>query len=100
MDIARPINASVLQIECPHCGLVEEDDYELLAGNVTVEVRCCGCNRTYTAAVMQCTKCDGESVFCWSQPPAGERFARLRCTICDHGYLDHETFSTSPAGTA
>lgn len=95
MDIARPVQTSPLQIECPHCGRVEDDEYELLDGNLLIDARCCGCRQTYTLAVMECSACSTETLFGWTQPPSAKRFAELRCANCSRSYHDHETFPAS-----
>lgn len=100
MDIARPVQTSPLQIECPHCGQVEDDDYESIDSNLLIDVRCSECRRTYAIAVMECSQCCAECLFAWMQRPSPVRFAELRCQNCSHGYDNHETLSTSTTHTA
>jgi len=97
MDIARPVQSSPLQFECPHCALVEDDEYELLDSDLPIDVRCSGCDRSYTVAVMECDACGAECLFSWMLHPAAEVFAQLGCVACGRRYRDHETF---PASTA
>lgn len=100
MDIARPVQSSTLQVECPQCGHPESDDYDVLDINRVVELRCVECRSAFAAAVMECAACGEEALFCWRQKPARERMCVLRCLTCGDTYRDHETLSAAPARSA
>ncbi len=100
MDIARPLQTSPLQIECPHCGRIEDDDYESIDSDLLIDSRCSGCGQAYAIAVMECSECGAECLFAWMQAPSAKRFAALRCESCSRSYHGHETLPTSTTHTA
>ena len=95
MDIARPITESTLQVECPHCGHVEDDEYESLDSDRLLDLSCADCGGSFHAAILQCRACAAESLFSWMQRPAYGQFEHLRCGACSQPYRDHEAASAS-----
>ena len=96
MDIARPIESSTLQVECPHCGQLDDDDLDVISSNVVYDMRCAGCTRLFALAVMDCQTCGREYYFGWIRRPFDADVAKLRCSACDARYADHEAL-TAPA---
>lgn len=95
MDIARPVQSSPLQVECPHCGQADDDDFESLDDDVLYDMRCSRCSHVFCIAVMDCRACGAECLFCWMQRPTIDRFKQLNCETCDLPYRDHETLTAS-----
>jgi hypothetical protein len=93
MDITRAITESTVQVECPHCGHVEDDEYECLESDRLLDLRCPACGRSFYLALMQCQACAAESLSSWMRRPSSERFEHLRCLACSQPYRDHEAAS-------
>ena len=100
MDIARLVQTSPLQIECPHCGQVEDDEYESIDSNLLIDAHCSGCGQAYAIAVMECSACGAECLFGWMRLPSPTQYAELRCASCSRRYHDHETLPASTTHTA
>jgi transcription elongation factor Elf1 len=90
MDISRSVEAAAASVECPHCGHVEADDYDVLDTDCVYQLRCVECARQFHLAILECPGCEGEGLFAWAQPPLPERMARLACVHCGQRYKDHE----------
>lgn len=93
MDISQAVTGSTLQVACPHCGNVEDDEYECLDSDRLLDLSCAACGQLFYVAIMQCQACAAESLSSWMRRPSSEQFEHLRCAACDQPYRDHEAAS-------
>lgn len=90
MDISWSVESCSLQVECPHCGHLEDDEWESLDNDQLHQVRCANCGHTFHIGIAECTVCGNESVFSWASRPMSDWMSRQRCTGCSRPLHDHE----------
>jgi len=49
--------AQVLSVQCPECGLSEDDDYEIVSSDVPTTWRCSGCKNCFEVVAIDCESC-------------------------------------------
>ena len=55
-------DCSALRFECPRCGHVETDDYEVIDRNAAVDWRCESCLRLFSVLLTECEHCGKPSL--------------------------------------
>jgi transcription elongation factor Elf1 len=96
MDVCRAVESSPLQVECPHCSHVEDDEFELLDQDQVQGMHCANCGHDFYFVIMECAGCGTECVFSWMRRPESARFEHLTCASCGQPYRHHEATSGSP----
>ena len=82
MDIVRFVRTPSVRIECPHCGQVEEDAFELFDDDSLQQMRCTACDHEFFVDVMECSVCGRERLFSWMERPAADKLVPLVCSRC------------------
>jgi uncharacterized OB-fold protein len=90
MDISHPVESSLLQVKCSHCGHLEDDEWESLDNEQLHDLRCANCGHALHIAVTECQGCGDEFVFSWASRPTSDWANHLRCAGCNRGLHDHE----------
>lgn len=49
--------ARALSVQCPQCGLVEEDDYEIVSSDSATSWRCSECANCFDVVAVDCESC-------------------------------------------
>lgn len=94
MDIFRQLFDAALEIECPHCGHREPDDFEITAPNVVTQTQCQNCERCFHFGLLECEACDGEFIVsCTARAAAIARLSPV-CLMCEQEGAHHEDFDT------
>lgn len=95
MDVASPVESSLLIVTCPHCGDVEEDGFECVDDNRVQIARCVSCAQSFHFVAFECLHCCAETVFTWLSHPEPDPSAKLACPKCGSWYGDHEAPDSS-----
>lgn len=90
MDTSNSVETPILQIECPHCGDTETDDFEALTSDEVHKIPCAACREHFCLAIMDCEHCGAERLFRWMEPPPADVISRLHCGQCRRRYVHHE----------
>ena len=100
MDIFRQLFDAALEIECPHCGHREPDDFEVTAPNVVTQTQCQNCARCFHFALLECEACDDEFIVsCTTRAAAISRLVPM-CLLCQQEGDHHENFNAEFRGPA
>jgi transcription elongation factor Elf1 len=70
----------VLQVSCPHCNAVEDDDLEVLESNRPLQLRCGLCSQAFSMLIRECALCSQETVHTWRDAQSNR--SALDCTTC------------------
>ena len=83
----------ILQFQCPHCGHLESDDYEVIDEAVPANWRCDECRLAFRVIVLPCANCAGETVL--SQIPGADLppWNELLCQQCGQHLRAYEESS-------
>src|SRR5947208_2416444 len=92
-SIVRRSESESFEIECPHCGRSEEDEYEVIPQGSLQSMHCVGCHAEFHFAVMDCEACGAEHFLAWKRAPTADTFERLACSACGRRYVEHEDAS-------
>lgn len=88
-------DCSALQVECPRCGHVETDDYEVIDTGTAVDWRCGSCLRLFSVLLTECEHCGCESVHPALTGAEQATPNDVRCQHCGKPSLRHEELTES-----
>lgn len=82
MDIHKLLTDATLDIECPHCGHCEADEFEVTAPGDVTQTQCQNCARCFHFVLLECEACGDEYIVsCTERLVAMARLAAL-CMPC------------------
>lgn len=84
-----------LRFECPRCGHVERNDYEVIDAATPTACRCGSCRRVFSVLLMECDHCGGETVSVALSAAELPQPADVACSDCGKPYLAHEDSAQS-----
>ena len=81
---------TVLQFQCPRCGQLERDEYEVLSVGTPHEWRCGACSKLLGVLICECDLCGAESVTVALAASELPVVTCLPCTGCGRSGEHHE----------
>jgi transcription elongation factor Elf1 len=88
-------DCSALRFECPRCGHVEADDYEVIDRSAAVDWRCESCLRLFSVLLTECEHCGCEGVHSALSSAEQDNPNHVRCQHCGKPSLRHEDLAES-----
>ena len=88
-------DCSALRFECPRCGHVETDDYEVIDRDAAVDWRCESCLRLFSVLLSECEHCGCEGVHAALTGAEQANSTYIRCQYCGKPSLRHEDLTES-----
>lgn len=88
-------DCDALRVECPRCGHVETDDYEVIDRSVAVDWRCQSCRRLFSVLLTECEHCGCEGVQVALTGAEQPKPTDVRCHHCGKPSLRHEDLAES-----
>lgn len=74
--------ASSLTFECPRCGEVQQDDYEVIDLDIPTDWRCASCGRIFSVHLIDCPSCAAETAFVAFAASEHPRYREVTCCRC------------------
>ena len=81
---------TVLQFQCPRCGQLERDEYEVLSVGTPHDWRCGACSKLLGVLIRECDLCGAESVTVALAASELPVVTCLPCTGCGRSGEHHE----------
>jgi hypothetical protein len=72
----------MVQLKCPFCAAIEDDDFECLDVQTIDKRRCDTCNKPYHYLIYECRHCAHETVVTWAQPVSPTTLGLVTCESC------------------
>jgi transcription elongation factor Elf1 len=91
VHVAELVLGPLLQLRCPRCEHLHEDDYESIDGDVIGEMRCEACGTNFGFVVALCPGCEAETAFTWRATASPPVYRNWACTRCRMAPNKHET---------
>jgi len=88
-------DCSALRFECPRCGHVATDDYEVIDGGTAVDWRCGSCVRLFSVLLTECEHCGREGVQAALTGAEQANLTDVRCQHCGRTSLRHDDLTES-----
>ena len=76
--------ASAISIICPHCGVAERDEFELLDMDEIHALTCASCHQRFHLMIFECERCGEETALTWSDVPTPDQIRGATCADCGH----------------
>lgn len=90
MDVYKPLLGATLDIECPHCGHCEPDEFEVTEPGKVTQTQCPDCARSFHFALLECEICGDEYIVsCTEHSVAMARLLAV-CSPCLNKGVGHE----------
>lgn len=83
------VHGQPLSVECPQCGLVETDDYEILSADSPTSWRCSGCDCRFDVVAVDCESCWAQSYSQVLAPGGAGSTGALSCRRCGGSVFAH-----------
>lgn len=99
MDTSKLVDRAGLKVRCPHCGLVDCDEYEVLDANRATSMRCSLCGFAFAILIAECPHCESETAFSWARAPTDDMLGSLQCRACNR-WLGRDETETDHLGRA
>ena len=71
-----------MNIICPHCSLVNEDELEVCNSGTATAMHCERCSENYFFLLCDCDRCGAETSISWAHEPNGASVDALTCCKC------------------
>lgn len=84
-----------LRFDCPRCGHVEDDDYEVIDCGVPTDWRCAACRRVFSVLLTECDNCSREGVHTALTSTEQSNATDLLCRQCGRPVLRHDELAES-----
>jgi transcription elongation factor Elf1 len=88
-------DCSALKFECPRCGHVETDDYEVIDRGAAVDWRCGSCMRLFSVLLTECEHCGCEALHAALTSAEQANPTDVRCHHCGRASSRHEDLAES-----
>lgn len=88
MDLDDSPDISCLSFACPHCGVIEVDDLEVLTHDELHALRCGACKCRFHLLLAECDSCGEECVLTWTAVPTPYQIRSATCTRCGEPLTD------------
>ena len=90
MDLDEAPSFAGISITCPHCGVAEIDDFEVLALDEMHALACDACKRRFHLMIAECENCGEESVLTWTSVPTPAQIRLATCVHCGNRFTNHD----------
>ncbi len=90
MDLEDPPALAGISIICPHCGLAETDDFEVLDLDEIHLIGCDGCKQRFRLVIAECGRCGDETVLTWPTIPTPAQIRQASCARCGSRLIEHD----------
>jgi hypothetical protein len=90
VHVTEPVVGSTLQLRCPRCEHLNDDEYEALNCDVVGEMGCEACGATFGYVVALCPACEGETAFTWRNLGSAPAYKTWHCACCRKQLGQHE----------